>query len=259
MPLEKDATRRQFGRMAPAYAASPTHARGADLARLVELLSPRPEWLVLDVASGAGHTAVAVAQRVHHVMAVDLAPEMAREAAELAARKGIANLTARVMDVEALEFEDARFDAVTSRIAPHHFHNIAKALSEMARVTRPGGRLVLEDNCSPADPDLDSWLDRLERLRDPTHVRSYNEAEWTRMLDAAGFAIEGLEFYRRTEAVADWLDRAGMGAERQRAVEYLRSAPDSAREYFEIVLEGGDPVRISDDKILIVATRAGSK
>lgn len=133
MTTTKDDVKRQFGANAQKYAVSKTHAEGSDLQIVFSFLNPQPHMRVLDVATGAGHTTALIAPAVAHVTASDLAPEMIAETAKLFASKGLTNADAVVSDVEALAFADASFDAVTCRIAPHHFMDIEKALSEIAR------------------------------------------------------------------------------------------------------------------------------
>lgn len=123
----KSEIQKQFGKNAHQYAVSEGHAHGDDLDILIELLEPAPDMRVLDVATGAGHTAAAIAPLVASVVAIDLTAEMVHEAEQLFSRRGLRNAAARVMDAEALLFPDASFDAVTCRIAPHHFPNIEKA------------------------------------------------------------------------------------------------------------------------------------
>ncbi len=247
---------RQFGRMADAYAASIGHAHGPDLGILLRLLEPEPDMIVLDIATGAGHAAAAVAPFVHEVAAIDLAPEMIDRARSLAAARGITNLTAIVMDVEMLEFPDASFDAATCRIAPHHFPDIERALREIARVLRPAARLVLEDSCSPSDKSLDEFLNGIERLRDPTHVRSYNESEWRSMLSSAGMAVTHAEIYRKDHDLADWIDRAGVNESVRASVHAeLAGASEAARSHFNIQFEGGRAVRFTDDKLIARAEK----
>ena len=136
----KELVQRQFGAHAEAYATSIVHAKGASLKRLVELVKPQSEWLVLDVATGAGHTAAAFAPHVAHVIASDLTQAMLAQAQALARRKGLANMETARADAEALPFPAQRFDLVTTRIAPHHFFNIDAFLAETWRVLKPGGR-----------------------------------------------------------------------------------------------------------------------
>lgn len=247
----------QFGRRSHAYATSPSHASGADLGIVLELLGAQPHMAVLDVGTGAGHTALALASYVQSVTAIDLTPEMIERACELAASRGLANVTPLVMDAEALDFPDEVFDAITCRMTAHHFLDCPKALREMARVLKPGGRLVLEDNSVPPDAELDRFLNGVEKLRDPTHVRAYNEAEWRAMLSAAGFQVAHVRFYRKLHAVAGWLERAGLDpAGKQRVYTALAEAPGATRRYFEIYDENGRAAFLTDDKLLLRADKS---
>ena len=246
----------QFGSRSHAYATSPTHAGGADLEMLAEALQLAPTMRVLDVATGAGHTALAVAPRVQRVMAIDLAPEMIEQALTLAAQRGITNLQAQVMDCEALSFPGESFDAVTCRIAAHHFLDVEAAVREVYRVLRPGGRFGLEDTTSPADPDLDRFLNEVEKLRDPTHVRNYTDMEWRSMLEAAGFAVKSVQLYRKTHGVAEWIERSGVDRDAtERVYAAFAAAPVAAREYFEIAYDGGRAVRFTADQMIFRADR----
>lgn len=246
----------QFGRMSHAYATSPSHAGGADLELLLQLIEPHPQMHLLDVATGAGHTAMALAPYVATVTAIDLAPEMIRRTEELSAGRGLRNITALVMDVEALEFPDAVFDAVTCRIAAHHFLDCRRAVREMARVLKPGGRLVMEDNSVPQDPELDRFLNSVEKTRDATHIRSYNEAEWREMLTSAGLQVLDSRVHRKLHNIVDWLERAGMDAAgKQRVYAALAAAPPAARRHFEITEEAGRAAFFTDDKLLLLADK----
>jgi ubiquinone/menaquinone biosynthesis C-methylase UbiE len=252
----KHAVAERFGHASYEYLRSSSHAAGADLATIMEMLDPDPSMTVLDVATGAGHTAVRIAPHVAGVVAIDLAPEMIERTRELAQQRGVANLAARVMDVESLEFADGQFDAVTCRIAPHHFTDIARALGEIHRVICPGGRFVVEDSCVPVDPLLDLYLNDVERLRDPTHLRSFNEPEWRAMLEAAGFTIAVVIHLRKVHVIEDWLRTAGLPAgEAGRIHAVFSAAPPEAISHFEIVFVDGVATSYVDDKILIRADR----
>ena len=255
MPTKEDVSR-QFGRNAGAYATSKGHAQGTDLNILLSLLNPKRDWKVLDVATGAGHTAIHVAPYVNSVVATDLTPEMIAETEKLMAARGITNATAQVMDVEALGFADAGFDAVTCRIAPHHFIDINKALREIARVLPSSGVFVVEDSFAPQAARLDKWINDLERLRDATHVRSYTKAQWRTMLNHAGFRVLKSRNYRKRHNIAEWMDNAGLGEEGQQAViGVFRLAPTWARKHYEIEYDGADPIAYTDDKVLFHAVK----
>jgi ubiquinone/menaquinone biosynthesis C-methylase UbiE/uncharacterized OsmC-like protein len=255
-PVNKADVARQFGRTAEAYARSPGHAHGADLQILLQLLSPQPTMTVLDVATGAGHTAAAVAPFVKKVTASDLAPEMIEQTLKLFGERGLINVEAVVRDVEALEFDDASFDAVTCRIAPHHFLDIEKALGEIARVLKPGGVFVLEDSCVPEARRQDQFINHLEKLRDPTHIRSYTKKEWKAILQRAGLNVVRVRNYRKTHDVADWIQRSDLSAgDQQRVRDAFNNAPAWARKQFAITYDGTLAVSYSDDKVILRAVK----
>lgn len=179
----------QFGAAAAAYTTSPVHADPDALRQVVELAEPRPTDRALDIATGAGHTALALAPRVAEVVAYDMTQPMLRETARNAAARGLTNIVTQQGIAEALPFPDASFDIVTVRTAPHHFADIRAALREMARVAKPGARIVVVDSTAPEDADLDRQWNHIEKLRDPSHVRNHTPSEWRSMLADAGLRV----------------------------------------------------------------------
>jgi ubiquinone/menaquinone biosynthesis C-methylase UbiE len=252
----KQDTARQFGRMARAYAKSLGHARGADLQILVNFLEPDREMIVLDVATGPGHTALAVALQARHVVAADLAPPMLAQAQSLASCRGLSNVSTVAADVEALPFPDGSFHAVTCRIAAHHFHDIGRAVREMARVVTRGGRVVIEDNSVPADPVLDRFLNGVEKLRDPTHVRSHTEAEWRKIAAAAGLDYQWCHVHRKQHRIPEWMERSGLTPDQEEEVRAVfATASPAARDYFEITFDDLVATTFTDDKLIFRAER----
>ncbi len=201
------AIQKLFGAAAARYAASDYHAAGPDLAAMVEAASPRGDERVLDVGSGAGHTALAFAPRVREVVDLDLTQAMLDEAQRLAAARGVGNLRLEQGDAMALPYTDASFDLVTCRQCAHHFERPDLALREVARVLRPGGRLVLVDSVAPEDPAQDTFLNAIELLRDPSHVRDQPVSRWMDLLEAAGLAGECLGRWRLALDFDDWVRR----------------------------------------------------
>src|SRR5271167_683309 len=189
----------QFGPAAEAYGTSLVHADASALQRVVELASPKPGDAALDIATGAGHTALALAPSVARVIAYDLTREMLLETRRNAAARGLANVYTQQGPAEKLPFRDASFDIVTVRQAPHHFADVRSAIREMARVAKPGGRVVIVDSTSPEDPVLASQWDYIERLRDPSHVRNYPPGEWRAMVADAGLSVFSEEIGFATE------------------------------------------------------------
>lgn len=175
----------QFGAAAAAYTTSPAHDDRDALARVVELTRPNPGDVALDIATGAGHTALALAAHVARVIAFDLTEEMLAETRRNAAARGLTNIRTRQGAAENLPFPDASFDIVTVRQAPHHFADVQSAIREMARVAKPGARIVIVDSTSPEDPALRSQWNRIEKLRDSSHVQNYTPSQWRAMLAGA--------------------------------------------------------------------------
>jgi ubiquinone/menaquinone biosynthesis C-methylase UbiE len=196
-----DVARAQFGAVAETYATSTYHASGPDLQALVNAAAPVGTEHVLDLGCGAGHTALAIAPHVAQVTAVDVTPSMLETAARLAEQRGITNITFQRADAAELPFATEHFDLVTSRVAAHHFAHPMKALAEVRRVLRPGGRFVLVDSISPEEAPLDTFVNCIELLRDASHVRDWRISEWLRMLSENGFVDPSL-----VETFPLWLD-----------------------------------------------------
>jgi SAM-dependent methyltransferase len=183
----------QFGAAAAAYVTSLVHADASALQRVVELAEPNPGDAALDIATGAGHTALALAPHVASVIAYDLTEQMLAETRRNAEARGLTNVSTKQGPAEKLPFPDASFDIVTVRHAPHHFADVRAAVREMARVARPGARVIIADSCAAdhaeKNPKIAAKWDRMETLRDPSHVRNYSPSEWRAMVAEAGLRI----------------------------------------------------------------------
>ncbi len=204
--MTKKLVRDQFGANAAAYATSSVHAKGTSLSRLVALTQPQAGWRVLDVATGAGHTALAFAPRVAEVVATDITPQMLRETAVLAHSRHITNLKTELADAENLPFASETFDLVTCRIAPHHFPGVPCFVAEAARVLRPGGLLAVADNVAPAGA-AGAYVNAFEKLRDPGHGRCLTVPEWTAAYEAAGLTVTHTETLWKTMDFDPWARR----------------------------------------------------
>jgi ubiquinone/menaquinone biosynthesis C-methylase UbiE len=192
-PEEK--ARENFGRRAARYTASAAHTDPQVLARVVELAAPRRDWLALDVATGTGHTAFALASHVRAVIGIDLTPEMLMESKRLGAVQGISNVAVGLADVHHLPFPSESFHLITCRRAAHHFSQIGQAFREMRRVLRVGGHLVIDDRSVPENDFVDACMNRLDGYHDESHVREYRPSEWQQLFEDHGFAVEAIEGY----------------------------------------------------------------
>ena len=198
---------------AQAFRESAVHREGPDLDLLVEWCEPGDGVKALDVATGGGHVARRLREAGCDVVSVDPAPGMQATV---------------VAPAESLPFADGSFDVVACRIAPHHFSDVALAVTEMARVSCD--RVVVEDNVFISED-----VERAETLRDPTHVRCYTEDEWRSFFRDAGLTVQAERSFDRRAEVDDWLAR-------------VDTPPDDAARVRELLAD-----RIEDGRVLLRA------
>jgi SAM-dependent methyltransferase len=168
---------------------SPTHRSGADLDVVIAWSEPGPGVRALDVATGGGHVARRLREAGCETTSLDPAPGMEPDV---------------VARAEQLPFGDGSFDIVACRIAAHHFDDVEQAVRELARVT--SSRVVLQDNLYVSER-----VEEAERLRDPSHVRCYAEAEWVGFFEQAGLDVEAVALVRRKLPLEPWIERAIAG------------------------------------------------
>ena len=226
----KQAVEQQFSPVAARYSASAVHARGEDLALMPQIAGVTGSEEVLDAGCGPGHTALAFAPRVARVVALDLSDAMLAEGRRLAQERSIPNVEFRRGDVEFLPFADASFDLVVSRYSAHHWPHPQRALAEFRRVLRPGGAVVLSDVVAWDEAAADSYLQAIEILRDPSHVRDHTAAQWLGLFAQAGFGAQvALRFDVRLD-FASWLARAATPADQAKMIARLLDiAPQEVR------------------------------
>jgi len=215
------------------YATSDIHARGESLAALAKLIHPHPRWRMLDVATGAGHTALAFAPRVAHVTATDITPAMLNKTAELAAAREFDNVETRLADAEALPFDDASFDLVTCRLALHHFPHAAQAIAEFARVLKPGGALGFTDNITVPDKAAAGYYNAFEKLRDQSHHWVYPLVRLETLFAHAGFSISKTRRLSKELEFHAWADRQNVSAENKEKLQtMMRNLPEKLMPLF---------------------------
>lgn len=238
------AARDQFNSQAANYNERWASWSDETLRRLLEMTDPQPHWNVLDIATGTGFTALALAPHVASVIGVDISPKMLGEAEKRAAAANVANVSWTEAPAEALPFADGGFDLVTVRIAPHHFANVPAFLRETQRVLAPGGVFVLADTSVPdEDPEAADWQNAIERERDGSHVANLPPKAWREMCEAAGLSLSELDYLPGAIPIplSAWLDTAGCTGERAARVrELFADAPASARRHFHITDEAGE-------------------
>ena len=198
---------KKFGEAANDYAACAIHAEGPSLARLTALIDPLPTWRQLDIATGAGHTALAFAPKIAKSTASDVTPEMLAEVKRLAKERGLTNVVTRKANAQDLPFPDTSFHLVTCRLAAHHFPKPKSFVTESARVMIPGGIFALVDNVSPDDAEVAARYNAFEKLRDPSHGRALSVKEWCSLIDEAGLELQSAEVVDQDIGFDAWVAR----------------------------------------------------
>jgi len=196
----------QFTRQAVPFAMAPAIRNADALNRIVQLAQAGQDDTVLDVACGPGLLVCAFAKIVHHATGIDLTPAMLEQARKLQAESGLSNITWQQGNVESLPYSEGAFSIVASRFALHHLQNPLAVLKEMRRVCAAGGRIVVADS-APAPAKADAF-NRVERLRDPSHVRAFPAEELRKLFTEAGLAEPAIEFYRLEGELEDLLRRS---------------------------------------------------
>jgi ubiquinone/menaquinone biosynthesis C-methylase UbiE len=181
----------QFTRQALPFSQMPDHSPELILAAS-EVSSTDT---VLDVACGPGMLACAFALIARQVTGIDLTPAMIERARALERSKGRTNMAWRIGDVLPLPFPDASFSLVFTRYSLHHFLDPKAVVAEMVRVCRPGGRVVVVDVFTTG-PEQAREFNRMEKLRDPSHVRALSLEELTGLLDDTGVQNIRTQFYK---------------------------------------------------------------
>ncbi len=229
----------QFGARAAAYLESAVHAAGNDLDALAACARGQPAARVLDLGCGAGHVSFAVAPHVRDVVACDLSPEMLGMVEEAAKKRGLANIATEKGVAEHLPFPAASFDLVLSRYSAHHWRDLDAGLCEIARVLKPGGIVAIVDSISPGRPRLDTFLQAIELLRDPSHVRSRSFGEWTAALSGAGLDPKNARAFKVRLEFASWIARMRTPEIQAGAIRALEAAmPADVASYFDIGPDG---------------------
>jgi len=241
----------QFGSRADAYVTSAVHAQGEDLADIVAMVRGHAGARVLDLGCGGGHVSFAVAPHVAEVVAYDLSVEMLAAVTAESASRGLANVSTQRGPAEALPFADASFDFTITRFSAHHWYDMQAGIAEARRIVKPGGTAAFVDVVAPAAAALDTFLQTVELLRDPSHVRDYTLDQWLRGLDRAGFDVRRTTARRLPLDYASWIARMQTPQVHSDAIRALHAiASAQVASYFELAADGSFVI----DTVAIEAT-----
>jgi len=196
---------------------------------------------VLDVATGAGHTAIFFAGLGHDVTAADIAEPMLERAARAAQDRGL-HLTTRQHAAEQFPWADGEFDLVTCRVAAHHFSSPASFIRESARVLKPGGYFLLIDGTvEDGQSEAEAWAHRVEKLRDPSHNRLLTPGTWAGLCSDAGLQVRHSLVSPFKQPDLNWYFEAAATSPENRAqvLHLVEHAPATAKQLFRISSEDG--------------------
>jgi ubiquinone/menaquinone biosynthesis C-methylase UbiE len=239
-PSHKDLILDQFSRQAIPFSTAKTIADEKALQLLVDASEAGPDDTVLDVACGGGNVVWAFAAVVAHATGMDMTPAMLERAARMAAEKNLANVSWKQGDVSALPWPDATFSVVVTRFSFHHFPDPLAVLKEMKRVCKPGGRVLVADmHTSPVQAQADEF-NRMETLRDPSHVRALHLDELKALFSLAGLPPPRYDRYELRDELENLLGRSFPNpGDDERIREIFRESAGDNRLGIPIRIEGG--------------------
>jgi ubiquinone/menaquinone biosynthesis C-methylase UbiE len=236
----------QFDPRAQAYLTSAVHSAGPDLDRARALVSAAlpSNSPALDVGCGGGHLSFALAPHVGRMVALDPSPGMLAAVSQAAAAKGMGGIEVRQANAESLPFEAGTFQLVCTRYSTHHWTRLEQALREITRVLAPGGHALIIDTLGHEDALVDTFMQSIELLRDPSHVRNRSRTEWRSLLRAAGLTeLEHAGWPLRLE-FASWIARMHTPADRAAVIRSLQEgAPREVAQALAIEADGSFAIR----------------
>jgi ubiquinone/menaquinone biosynthesis C-methylase UbiE len=209
-----DDVKERFGRTADRVAAHSANQVETVREEISRLLVLHRDERVIDVGTGAGTLALAIAPLVREVVGVDAVPQLL-DAARASAPE---NVTFVEADATSLPFESFSFDIGLTRRTLHHVARPEVLVAELTRVTKLGGQIVVEDQIAPVDPLAAFELDRFERARDRSHTRLLPDTDLRQLFEANNLVLETQRYRSERRSLDSYLELAGCeGEERDRA------------------------------------------
>jgi ubiquinone/menaquinone biosynthesis C-methylase UbiE len=182
-----------------------TYADAEGLAWMLKDLPVSPDAVALDIATGTGEFARALAPHIRSVIGLDATDAMMEQGRKFVAQAGIENITFQKGVVQELPFEDESFDIVSSRYAFHHFADAKPVISEMARVCKQGGHVIIVDIVVP-DASTAAEYQYYEWLCDPSHTRCLESAEFAAYFRLFGLQVVSARNRNLAEELDEWMD-----------------------------------------------------
>lgn len=233
---------RQFDSQAQSYLTSAVHASGPDLnyaAVLAERTIPKGKGTFLDMGCGGGHLTYALAPHAARVTAADPSHQMVATVAAAAKEKGFSNVETIEAGANAMPFATGQFCITASRYSAHHWREIDQCITNMRRVTKHGGYLLMIDVLGHEDPLVDTHLQAMELLRDPSHIRNLTATQWRNVITRSGFELLEEKTWPLPIAFTPWITRMNTSQQRAQMVITLQEdAPSEVRDALQFTPDG---------------------
>ena len=254
-------TQKQFGERAKAYAASALHSRDESLDMMERMARDHlgggvARGNIVDVGCGAGFTAAAMSALANRVLATDLTPEMVEQAHRVGHERNASGMTAAIAAASSLPVRSGSVEVLTCRYAFHHMVDAERVLGEFRRVLTDDGCFLLADTVATEDPVVYEWMDKVERLRDPSHHLNRSPSELLALIEGCGFRVTEHETSRVHLDLDSWTQRSATPpAEVAQLQAMLAEAGPNVVEAFEIVRDDRE-TRFSWPVLVVRAVRA---
>jgi ubiquinone/menaquinone biosynthesis C-methylase UbiE len=252
-----ESIRHSFARQAETMSNSPIFSAKDGPGTVAQASGHGPGRRCIDVGCGPGIVLEVLARRGGEVVGVDATPEMVQRAQERCRRANLDNVEVLAGLCESLPFPDRHFDAVVSRTVLHHVADPHTVMAEMARVLRPGGRMVVVDVVSSDASEESDLQNALEIMRDPSHVRMLGRSEFQRLGQPLGLRLIEQRHWVQHRDLGEWL-RIVSAPEREWPLGVvMRNLAEAGRHAGINITCAGNTITFDHSLLMLVLDKAG--
>jgi len=206
---QREIVRERFTATAEVFGESVMQTRAAEAEILAEMVAAKKSDCAVDLACGTGALAVAFAGHVRWIIGLDLTPAMLTVALRAVRDANARNVAVAIGNAQEIPFPDESLDLVLSSYALHHVPEPARVIGEMSRVLKRGGRAGIIDIYAQEDSGTAEMHDRIERVRDPSHMRTLARSEFASLFAGSGLRIIGTHVEEHAVTFDQWMHNAG--------------------------------------------------
>ena len=239
MDNQQQISQAQYKDKSEAYLNSQAHAQGIEFEKMRQCIQQNQLKQILDLGCGGGHVSYQVADLTETTIAYDVTAEMVDLVCNQAQQRGLSQIRGQQGAAEKLPFADHQFDCVISRYSAHHWQHVGQAMQEIYRVLKPRGKVIFVDIVSNCQPILDTFLQTIEMIRDPSHVRNYSVQEWIQFAEYAGFGVEQIDKQSLKLDFKSWVERMQTPESHIKTIRQLQNTvSNTVKDYFQIQADG---------------------